>query len=96
MSIGVATKSEFDEDLALERRGGVRKDCAIEAKIQVGSMELSNCIIKNISKSGALIALPTEEILPSICEIVDIKTKEPVTVQQVWRRDGEMGVCFVR
>lgn len=84
-----------DQEHELDRRISKRIECNIHAAIAINGVEVSNCIIKNISSGGARLLIPNGRWVPKEFEIVGLIPKLPIRTQKVWRRGEAMGVRFL-
>ena len=57
--------------------------------------KLRECVVRDISKDGARLALPNVRTLPSEFELLILTTGEIFQAVAKWRRGREIGVYFV-
>jgi hypothetical protein len=76
------------------RRNHTRRSCFLPAVIKLGSAKISDCIVKDISATGARILIPNGIWEPSGF-VLDIGPSiGAVNVSKVWSSKGMMGVKF--
>jgi hypothetical protein len=55
-----------------------------------------SCTVRNLSSKGAKLIVDSQVGLPNTFELVFEAGGEPRFCQVIWRRDGEVGVTFVK
>jgi hypothetical protein len=58
--------------------------------------QLRECVIRDISESGARLTIQNPRAIPSAFELLIVATGEIFQAVAKWRRDREIGVHFVR
>ena len=86
---------QCDPAVSIERRGAIRKDVSIPAKIGFRDLAPISCIVKNVSAMGALIEFKSDVLLPETFRIV-IESKMFWADCEVRHQKGRTaGVMFV-
>ena len=67
-----------------------------EVHIQINGAKICNCLVKNLSETGAKLLVPGGCWIPSAFDIIGLIDDLPVKARRVWNSDGEMGVSFIR
>ncbi len=78
-----------------DRRLNERMECNRPAIVRLGNSKLFNCIIKDISRSGARILLPQGAWEPSYFELDYPQYGGIIAVKKIWSADGMLGVKFL-
>jgi hypothetical protein len=80
-----------------ERRQAGRQRVFLGGKIvfQGGAISV-NCAIRDMSATGARIAVPGMEVLPNHCFLIDIRKGMAHQVEVVWMRMPQYGLRFVK
>jgi hypothetical protein len=55
-----------------------------------------SCTVRNLSSKGAKLIVDSQVGLPNTFELVFEAGGEPRLCQVIWRREGEIGVTFVK
>jgi hypothetical protein len=94
---GVAgSLSEHDAPLEPERRKGNRVRRLLAGKIIYSSGELiADCILRNVSQTGARIEMAGNVPLPEYFEVVRLKERTIAEARMIWRRGNEVGVTWM-
>jgi hypothetical protein len=79
-----------------ERRGLFRKRTLLRGKIAFFGRSTFECVIRNLSETGAKLCCDQHIALPDNFELVIEKTNERVSARAVWRNATEIGVAFRR
>lgn len=85
---------QIESQLRSDRRQHNRVNCNLSAKVHIGTVGVYKCIVKDISKTGARILLPSGSWEPVSfgLEITGIETKIPV--KKIWSCNGMIGLAF--
>ena len=81
-----------------ERRLEERSSCDIEAKIDLGDQRTVACVVKDLSTTGAKIAIAASVHVPAEFDLlvpVIPGTDQRFRVKQLWREDDVLGGEFV-
>ena len=80
-----------------DKRVSPRARTSLPAKIVFGNRAyLLDCTIKNISVTGARIAVPNSERLPNKIQIIELQEFIAFEAKIVWHRPSLIGVSFDR
>lgn len=87
----------LNDNFATERRFGRR--CRAFKKAQVvtdGHMGVYDAILRNLSRTGAMLDMPGTECLPKtfILQLVSDNVRRKCDV--IWRKQGQIGVVFTQ
>lgn len=55
-----------------------------------------SCVIRNVSRAGAMLELPSATALPEEWCLIDMKNAKAHRVSITWRKDQRLGVRFQR
>jgi hypothetical protein len=77
-----------------ERRGLFRRRTLLRGKIEFFGRSTFECVIRNLSDTGAKLCCEQHIALPDNFELVIEKTNEKVSACAVWRSATEIGVAF--
>ncbi len=78
-----------------ERRTAQRVECVILVEYRIGNARLGNCIIKNISSTGARLMFLEGIWRPTHFYLRDIEGKLICAVHKKWEKGNEIGVEFL-
>jgi len=78
-----------------ERRGAPRQRTLLGGKIVHSNGLLSmNCVLRNLSETGARISLPPNTATPDTFDLIDLKHGEAFACRVVWHEYPMIGVVF--
>ncbi len=78
----------------LEMRQAARRKVNIAARILIDDTSHVNCLVRNLSRKGALIAVIHTKYLPDEIGLVIPDLEFDRKVRIVWRRTHSIGVTF--
>jgi len=80
-----------------EKRKSARKKSFLRGKIAYDRGAHSfDCIIRDISDTGARIDLPLDQIVPKQFVLIDMRTGNAYEVEVKWRKRSQFGLTFLR
>jgi hypothetical protein len=81
--------------MTTERRNSLRQRCLLGARIMInGGKSTMNCVIRNQSAGGALLALPEPIAIPTEFPLLIDKHSAGATAHVAWRSGKMVGVAF--
>ena len=97
---GLATGCGQDRDMPVmentqshERRRGARHRALLAAKMATEDASLTiDCVIRNISDTGALVETTSPQLLPADLHLVQLKDGVVWDAKVVWRRGHQVGL----
>jgi len=78
-----------------ERRRAPRQRTLLGGKLVHSNGLLSmNCVLRNLSETGARLSLPPDTATPDTFDLIDLKHGEAFACRVVWRQYPVIGVAF--
>jgi hypothetical protein len=93
MALSEATVADSALQLP-EMRQDVRRKVNLAARVLIDDTSHMNCVVRNLSSKGALIAVTHTKYLPDEIGLVIPVLKFDGKVRIVWRRTHSIGVAF--
>lgn len=90
-----AQELEQGTNSLIERRKSKRISASKQVTINFEGLKLFNCIVKDISNTGAQILVANQCWVPKQFFIHGLLTNELILVSQVWNRGQQIGVRFL-
>ena len=78
-----------------DRRTSDRIDVRFAADIVVADIRLRDCVVKNLSKTGAKLIVPVSTWVPETFELHCQKGSFKIPAAKVWEKAGEIGIRFI-
>lgn len=79
-----------------ERRRGARHRALLAAKMATEDASMTvDCVIRNLSDTGALVETPSPQLLPAELHLVQLKDGVAWDARVVWRRGHQVGLELV-
>jgi len=79
----------------IEQRRSLREDVRFPAWIDVGSGELRDCTVLDVSDEGARIAIATPRTLPEVFYLVLSRNGTRRPCRLIWRSRDEVGLFYL-
>jgi hypothetical protein len=81
-------------DMRLDKRIAPRRNTMILATIVFnGGLSKMDCVIRNLSTSGAKLEVPVVKVLPQTFDLI-VPRHKPMHCTVAWRAMRELGVAF--
>lgn len=78
-----------------ERRRTLRRRTLLSGKIEFLDRSTFECVIRNLSETGAKVRCDQQIVLPDVFDLVIEKMDERRSVRAVWRGQDEIGLKFM-
>ena len=89
------TSMKFDYTGNSDRRAFSRQNCDIAAQILLGSTKIHECILRDVSASGARISVPHGIWQPYEFNLAIEGSDDLLPVRRIWSGYGCIGVQFI-
>lgn len=86
---------KFDYTGNVDRRAFPRQNCDIAAQVLLGSTIIHECILRDVSASGARISVPHGIWQPYEFNLAIEGTDDLLPVRRIWSGYGCIGVKFI-
>lgn len=91
--LSILNESAID-DVMLDRRTNPRRKTNSVANIAINNSHVCRCVIKDISLSGAKLAIPEHSWVPDNFKMQCPDGEYSLDVVKVWSNNGQIGVKF--
>ncbi|PPD41911.1 MAG: pilus assembly protein PilZ [Methylocystis sp.] len=78
-----------------ERRQSLRRRTLLGGKIEFLDRSTFECVVRNLSETGARVRCDQQIALPDVFSLVIGKLDERRQVRAIWRRENEIGLKFM-
>lgn len=79
----------------MERRQELRRKTLLTGRIEFLNRSVFDCVVRNLSDSGAKISCDQQIALPDLFELIFVKQQMRKRVRAVWRDDEVIGLSFL-
>ena len=84
-------------EISSEQRGSARQRVFLAGRLVYGDADLTlECAIRDLSQVGARVKLSSPVPLPSIVNLIEIRTGQAFECEIAWRRLPEIGLRFLK
>jgi hypothetical protein len=86
--------NEFGRTIMEERRQALRRRTSLRGKMEFLTKSTFECVIRDLSDSGARVRCDQQIALPDFFDLVIEKKNEKRPASAVWRSENEIGLAF--
>lgn len=79
----------------MERRQELRRKTLLSGRIEFFNRSVFDCVVRNLSDSGARISCDQQIVLPDVFDLVLVKQQARKRVRTIWRGEGGIGIAFL-
>ena len=78
-----------------ERRNRSRQRALLAGKLATpGAAETIDCVIRNISSTGAMVETPSPQLIPNEIQLMQVKEGFAYDAEVIWRRGNRIGLIL--
>lgn len=79
----------------MERRQELRRKTLLTGRIEFLNRSVFDCVVRNLSDSGAKISCDQQIALPDLFELIFVKQQMRKRVRAIWRDEDGIGLSFL-